>query len=554
MKKIGLLFLIAALLWGCSMGDSNDDSGTEATTLSVTGEVTSYLTGETLSGVSVFVGDSSTTTDSDGNYQLSFSSSSEGDVIQISTEDYSPYSKSLDESNADTINLDISLIPVDTESLIDPSQSQTFTMSTQDGASLDIPDLSGLGITENLIFQMTHFDVSTDEITAAPGDFTGVDSSGDTVTIVSQGMVNVDVTGETSGDSYSFEGEGLTFTITLPCTGDLDSAPDTIEMWYYDEETGLWMEEGSATKSLNSDTGEYEYTGTVSHFSTWNMDYKLDTLTSVTGTVDTSLYPSYNVEIKADGLYRAGTFSDDTLTIINLPPSTEFELSVEVDGYTGSQVTYFSTPDDDTDGALDLGVLYSQDSYLMVSDLTINRDGTDFTITWTDPDANGYSGLIITCESEDGTLDSSTTVSAGVEEFSLTDVPEGGITFTFQATYSDGGTSDLVTKVRTSSDYATLTITKDGYDNSSNSELNGDEFEVYYYYEDLADYTLYEQAIVFPFGVTVYIEVREEDIDSAGYVDFNYIVGSTYLWEDADGIVSLTMDEDKDLTVYCYIC
>jgi len=47
----------------------------------------------------------------------------------------------------------------------------------------------------------------------------------------------------------------------------LSFAPNTIPLWYLDETTGLWKEEGMATKTGSS------YVGTVQHFSTWNCDY-----------------------------------------------------------------------------------------------------------------------------------------------------------------------------------------------------------------------------------------------------------------------------------------
>jgi hypothetical protein len=44
------------------------------------------------------------------------------------------------------------------------------------------------------------------------------------------------------------------------------TAPATIPLWSVDETTGLWKQEGSATK------GTDYYEGDVSHFSFWNCD------------------------------------------------------------------------------------------------------------------------------------------------------------------------------------------------------------------------------------------------------------------------------------------
>ena len=46
----------------------------------------------------------------------------------------------------------------------------------------------------------------------------------------------------------------------------MSTAPATIPLWSFNETTGIWQEEGSATKVRNA------YVGNVSHFSWWNCD------------------------------------------------------------------------------------------------------------------------------------------------------------------------------------------------------------------------------------------------------------------------------------------
>jgi hypothetical protein len=55
----------------------------------------------------------------------------------------------------------------------------------------------------------------------------------------------------------------LTFAIAA---SQLSSAPASIPLWYFDETTSLWKEEGTATKVNNI------YIGDVKHFSWWNCD------------------------------------------------------------------------------------------------------------------------------------------------------------------------------------------------------------------------------------------------------------------------------------------
>lgn len=60
---------------------------------------------------------------------------------------------------------------------------------------------------------------------------------------------------------------GKTASLSYPKpTG--DGSPSSMPLWYFDAETGQWIEEGLATLR------DGMYTGTVKHFTDWNLDYK----------------------------------------------------------------------------------------------------------------------------------------------------------------------------------------------------------------------------------------------------------------------------------------
>ena len=98
-----------------------------------------------------------------------------------------------------------------------------------------------------------------------PGDLRGTSTDGSLKKLTTYGMAAVELTG-TSGELLQIAtGKKATLTVTIPASI-LSSAPASIPLWSFDENKGLWIEEGVATKTGNT------YVGEVSHFSFWNYD------------------------------------------------------------------------------------------------------------------------------------------------------------------------------------------------------------------------------------------------------------------------------------------
>ena len=109
-----------------------------------------------------------------------------------------------------------------------------------------------------------------------PGNLLGTRTDGSTSGMETYGMVNVELRGEL-GEKLQIA-TGHTTNISLPIAANqLDSAPATIPLWHFNENTGLWIEEGMSNRVGN------RYVGEVSHFTWWNNDcaYVVATLTTV---------------------------------------------------------------------------------------------------------------------------------------------------------------------------------------------------------------------------------------------------------------------------------
>jgi len=98
-----------------------------------------------------------------------------------------------------------------------------------------------------------------------PGDLRGISAAGKETGLQTFGMMAVELEGDGGEKLQIATGKKATLTMAIPASLQA-SAPATIPLWYFNDTTGKWMEQGSAAKLGNT------YTGQVGHFSYWNCD------------------------------------------------------------------------------------------------------------------------------------------------------------------------------------------------------------------------------------------------------------------------------------------
>lgn len=103
------------------------------------------------------------------------------------------------------------------------------------------------------------------DVDRMPGDLSAVDQNEELVTLTSYGMVSVNMKGEAGQKLQIKEGSTVTMTAEIPDLLQSD-APSSMPMWHFNTSTGLWEENGAATKTGNT------YSAEIPHFSTWNFD------------------------------------------------------------------------------------------------------------------------------------------------------------------------------------------------------------------------------------------------------------------------------------------
>ena len=125
-----------------------------------------------------------------------------------------------------------------------------------------------------------------------PGDLSGFTSEEEVVSLISLGMIGVELMDDNGNELQLKEGSPVSVNIPIPSEL-LDNAPSTIPLWHFDEEMGIWVEEGEAVKVGN------HYEGSLPHFSFWNCDYPIE-LVSISGTVLNGGLPVFGIQI---GIY-----------------------------------------------------------------------------------------------------------------------------------------------------------------------------------------------------------------------------------------------------------
>jgi len=148
-------------------------------------------------------------------------------------------------------------------------------------------------------------DLST--LAEMPGDLRAVDSQSEIMQLATYGMLAIELESPDGQALNLADGNTAELTFDLP-TSMGDATPATIPLWYFDETTGYWIEEGEAT--LVNGT----YVGEVSHFSFWNCDVPYP-LVNASGTIvnaDGQGLDNILVEIQlASGISSGYTYTDN---------------------------------------------------------------------------------------------------------------------------------------------------------------------------------------------------------------------------------------------------
>ncbi len=158
-----------------------------------------------------------------------------------------------------------------------------------------------------------------------PGDLRAINLEDQLQQLATYGMVAVELESE-SGEKLQLK-DGTEATITFPLPQELSDAPADIPLWSFDEASGYWKEEGTATREGNS------YVAQVSHFSFWNCDAPFPVVPFSAQFVDESgqplVYQRICLSVLDNGLTRSGWTNDQGVVYGKVPKDKEMLMQVK---------------------------------------------------------------------------------------------------------------------------------------------------------------------------------------------------------------------------------
>ena len=277
------VLLLLSLLFGCQKETSFFSLGDNQDVLPVPDPITAVVqgnildeTGQPTAGVMVQVGNKTAMTDTKGWFRITEAALDKKAALVMATK--AGYYKAFRTFGATTgtNQVVIKLIKKVVTGTVSATAGGEVTLSN--GSKVALPANGVVTAAGNAAYTGTvnvyasYIDPTSADINQIiPGSLLATNKEGKRVLLASYGMMAVELE-STSGEKLQIKsGTTARLTTAIP-TSIQNSAPATIPLWSVDEVTGVWKEEGTATRNGNV------YVGDVSHFSFWNVDVAQNTV------------------------------------------------------------------------------------------------------------------------------------------------------------------------------------------------------------------------------------------------------------------------------------
>ncbi|MEO7393575.1 MAG: carboxypeptidase-like regulatory domain-containing protein [Chitinophagaceae bacterium] len=292
--SITLIILTMIIILSACKKSSQSNSGEGNGSGTVQGVITD-LNNSPVSNATVTGGSATATTDASGKFTLTnVQFNSDAVVVIVSKNEFFEGVKSFVSANHTVSNAIIKLIPKTVSGTITASSGGNVTI--QGGGSVNfgsgfVNASNGTAYTGNVSVSAKYLNPTDLNFSSyMPGDVKAVSVNNQPGTLQSFGVVAVEMN-DAAGNKLQMA-NGKTATITIPIPSALPEITSSlIPLWYFDDTKGAWKQEGVATKQGSN------YIGIVSHFTSWNSGYSVDTSQyirlTINGISHSSTLPDY---------------------------------------------------------------------------------------------------------------------------------------------------------------------------------------------------------------------------------------------------------------------
>jgi hypothetical protein len=286
LPALALFAFVSLLLIAMACNKSSSTTNPSSTTnIPPDAMVTASLQGRVLDqnglplqGAAVTSGSASTTTNVNGVFAFtSISMSSRFGYIKVAAPGYYTGSRSIITNPGASNFVSIQLIP----------RAAATSFYSEDGASLGVASGDSVDVPASAMYSVnakgayigtvqafgTYMDPTDPNFYKyMPGDLRGIGTNGLETALVSYGIIAAAFQDLSGNQLQLASGHLATLTFVIPDTLQ-SSAPLSIPLWYFNDSTGRWIQQGVALHIGNS------YVGQVSHFADWTCAVPVATVT-----------------------------------------------------------------------------------------------------------------------------------------------------------------------------------------------------------------------------------------------------------------------------------
>ena len=267
--------------------------------------------GTPVSGATVTIGSATVQTNSKGLFVIKNADVKENFAyVKVTKAGFVNGSRTMVPTNGSN-RINIMMIPATNTSTIASGATATVSLPSGTKVKFDgsFKDSSGNAYSGNVNVAMFHLKPSDQYLNELmPGSLLANNTAGNARIMETFGMLHVQLTGASGQNLQIANGHTAEMTVAIDAT-QTSTAPAIIPLWAFNETTGIWQEEGSATKVGNA------YVGNVSHFSWWNCDAQFPQAILNVHIQNSTAQPLSNVTVKLFPVLPAQPFEFLKVTV-----------------------------------------------------------------------------------------------------------------------------------------------------------------------------------------------------------------------------------------------